>query len=252
MATLTVVIFEDEPPGLEKMINHLRESKHEIEVLATFDSVAQGEDWFATNAVPDLILSDIQLTDGLVFSALENLKGKGSIIFTTAFDQYLLRAFDYHSIDYILKPITQEKVDGALDKFKSMKERYAPNLGDLTKLLSSDKGHTKRLIVRAGLAYKGIDVAQMAYAYSEHKVCFVLDREGERYMVDKNLQQLETELNPTHFFRANRQYLVALNSVSSFRSLEKGKLLLELQPRAKEEVTISQERAAAFKEWFGG
>lgn len=249
---LSVVVFEDEPPGLEKILGHLRASPHEVEVLATFDSVAQGEEWLKQNPIPDLILSDIQLTDGLVFSALENLKGSAPVIFTTAFDQYLLRAFDYHSIDYILKPLSQEKVDRALDKLKSMKERYAPNLGELTKLLTSDSDYTKRLIVRAGLAYKGIDIEQMAYAYSEHKVCFVMDLNGERYMIDKNLQQLEAELNPSAFFRANRQYLVALKSVSSFRSLEKGKLLLELNPSVKDDVTISQERAATFKEWFGG
>lgn len=248
---MQVVLLEDELPGMNKLMSYVKAFDAGIEVVAQLRSVSEGKEWFARHSLPDLIISDIQLTDGLVFEVFEGLVKEVPIIFTTAFDNYLLKAFEYNSIYYILKPVTKKEVARALTKFVSIQEHYKPNLQELDQYVKTGNNVLKRMVAKSGTSYKGFQLTEVAYFYSKHKITFVVLDSGERLMLDKSLQQLEVELDLGEFYRANRALITSWKAVASYKSLDKGKLGLDLEPAFDEKVVISQEKASDFKNWYG-
>lgn len=250
---MKILIVEDEEPASERIIAMVREFDPSIRILATLRSVKESLEWLKHNAAPDLIIVDIQLNDGLSLDIFKAHPVPSPLVFTTAFDEYLMKAFEFYSIDYLLKPIQKVKLHGALTKYLKLKQHFTGDLVSFSEQFQR-KGSSlpsSRLIVKKGTDFVSIKIDDVAYFYTEHKIVFLVNNVGKRYIVDKPLAELEGELDTGTFFRANRKYIVHINAVVSFKSHEKGKLLVTLSPETGEAVIVSQENAASFKQWIG-
>ncbi len=248
---MKILIIEDEEPASERIISMIREIDPGIRLLAVLRSVKESVAWLSMHAAPDLIIVDIQLNDGLSLEIFKQSPVPSPLIFTTAFDDYLLKAFEYNSIDYLLKPIDKEKLRRALEKYSSLRHHFSGNFVSLFEQIEHRTALKDRLVVKKGGDFVTLRTDQIAYFYSEHKISFLVDREGKRFIMDKPLSEIESGLDPKTFFRLNRQFLVHIDAVAKFRSSDKGKWIVALHPATAEEVTVSQENAAAFKEWIG-
>ncbi|MEW5798707.1 MAG: LytTR family DNA-binding domain-containing protein [Bacteroidota bacterium] len=250
---MKILIIEDEEPASERIIAMIREFDASIHILETLRSVKESVEWLTHHAAPDLIIADIQLNDGLSLDIFKTNLVPSPLIFTTAYDEYLMKAFELNSIDYLLKPIQTEKLHKALTKYLKLKQHFTGNLVPLFEQLQKKETslHSARLIVKKGTDFISIKSNEVAYFYTEHKIVFLVNNVGKRYIIDKPLTELEAELDNSMFFRANRKYIVNINAVASFKSHEKGKILIALSPSTSEAVIVSQENAAAFKQWVG-
>lgn len=248
---MNILIIEDERPAAERLIAMVKEFDPEIRIAATLRSVKESLEWLSGHPAPDCILADIQLNDGLSLEIFEQQPVASPLIFTTAYDEYLLKAFAFNSIDYLLKPVSKEKLFHALKKYLSLKQHFTVDLGPLTGHLRNSIPVNDRIVVKKGTDFIAIRMEQIAYFYSEHKISFLIDTQGSRYIVDKPLSEIETTLDPSRFFRINRKFLANIDAVSRFRPFEKGKVLVDLNPPVKEEVIVSQENASSFKAWIG-
>ena len=247
---MTTIIIEDEKPALEKLKSGLNKANPGIEVLACLTSIEQATAWLQLNNHPDLIFMDIELSDGLSFQILEHSSIQSPIIFTTAYDEYWQEAFEHNSIDYLLKPIKQEKLESALSKYQRLKEHFAGNLQNLLNWQKGNSEYKKKFLVKRGSDYISIKVEDIAYFYASHKVVCLVNSQSQKFILDESLSELEEQLNPSMFYRVNRKYLVNLNAIQRIRSYPKSKLQLDLVPTVEEEILIAQENVAAFKEWM--
>ncbi len=247
---MTVLILEDETPAAEKLIQGIKTFDAAIEIAGPLRSVREAVRWLTEHPAPDLILADIQLTDGLSLDIFRKVTTSSPVIFTTAHDAYLFEALEHNSIDYLLKPIKQEKLEGSLKKYLRFKQHFSANLAQAAEAYERQGRVRDRIVVKKGNDLFGVKVEEIAYFYTEHKVVFVVDRNGTRYMADDALSALEERLDPSLFFRVNRKFLVHVDSVKSFKTLDKGKLQVELNPMVREEVVVSQENAAEFRRWM--
>lgn len=249
---LQVLIIEDEVGAAQNLRAILANSPTVIEVLAELDSIADTVDWLAAHPKPDLGFFDIQLADGSSFEIFKQARVEFPVIFTTAFNQYAIDAFQVNSIDYLLKPIQAEAVQRALDKYHRL-QPPSPSVQDLLAQLQLGSMPTYRQSFL--LPYRDqlipLDIQDCAYFGLEHAQCFVYTRDGRRYPVDQSLEQLEAELDPNSFFRANRQFIVSRSSIQTIHLYFSGRLLLGLQPAARTQVIISKARVRVFKEWMG-
>jgi len=194
---------------------------------------------------------DIELSDGLSFNIFKECSISAPVIFTTAYDEYWQEAFEVNSIDYLLKPIRQEKLENAINKYKKLEKHFSTNHSAFFYRASETNGYRRRLLIKKGTDLISIKTDDIAYCYAAHKMAFIVDENAQKYITDKSLSDLEKDLDQAVFFRINRQYLVNIHHIKRIRTLAKSKLLLELSPPAQEEVIISQENVAAFKEWAG-
>jgi len=248
---MKLVIIEDEKPALEKLRKAVKAFSPAISIEAELSSVKESITWFHKNPVPDLILLDIELTDGLSLEIFKQCTITCPVIFTTAYDEYLQEAFEYNSIDYLLKPIKQEKLEQAMNKYQKLKNHFVSNYQSLADFLQRPSSKRKRFLVKRGIEFQSIRSEDIAYFFSEHKISFLVDRSANKFIMDLPLAELEGEVDKEEFFRVNRKYLVSMNAISKFRPYEKGKIMIELFPPVKEEVIISQETAPAFRQWMG-
>lgn len=249
---MKVIIIEDEKPASQKLIKALAKCSEHAEVLAILGSVQESVQWLQKNQLPDLIFMDIELSDGTSFRIFEQVNIACPVIFTTAYDDYWQEAFEHHSIDYLLKPIKQEKLEAALRKYDKLKQFFAASFQQL--MVSREQqatGYKKRFLVKRGMDYVSLKIEDIAYFYATHKLVCMVDTKGQKFILDESLADIEKQLDPTQFFRVNRKYLVHLNSIRKIRSYPKSKLQLEMEPEVSEEVIISQENVAGFKEWMG-
>jgi len=222
--------------------------------VARLESVAESVEWFRNNPHPDLIFLDIHLEDGLSFSIFDQVKVNSPIIFTTAFDEYAIKAFKLKSIDYLLKPISQIDLKKAIEKFRDWGDKK--QLIDISTLFSLMKGSTtnyrERFSVVVGQKLKSIDVKDVAYFFSNSGITFVAMQQKGQYSLDISLDNLLTELNPKQFFRVNRQYIVSLQSIGNIHIFPKSRLKLELNPPLPEGVFVSLDKVVDFKKWVDG
>ncbi len=254
---LRVFIIEDEAPALRRLTALLGEASPPCTVAGTADSVAAAGRWLRANPAPDLILADIQLGDGLSLDLFRAEPPPCPVVFTTAHDAYLLDAFGSHGIAYLLKPVKPADLAAALQKYATLGRQFAANLAALA--LSLSEGPTappaakprQRIVAQKGTAHVPVALADIAYFFSADKLTFLVTRAGEKALVNAPLGALEAELDPAQFFRINRNHLARAAAVKSFSSIGKGRLAVQLAPPAAEEVQVSQERAAAFREWMG-
>lgn len=252
---LNVLIIEDEEPAAKRLHKMLREIEPEINVLENIVSVSSAIEWFKNNPAPDLVFSDIQLSDGISFEVFKTVDVTSPIIFTTAYDQYAIDAFKVNSIDFLLKPIKKEELEKAVAKFKKVATPAAPAI-DINKLLQSFAPpqiteYKKRFVVRYGEHIKTINIEEVAYFYTEDKVNFLCTKEGRRFVIDFNLDTLDSTLDPKTFFRINRQYIISIHSIGEMLAYTKSRVLIKLVPPAKHETIVSTERSADFKHWLG-
>lgn len=245
---MKVVIIEDEKPAVDKLRNAL--SKYDsVQVTDVLRSVRESVQWLSQNSMPDLFFMDIELTDGLSFKIFEQATITCPIIFTTAYDDYWQEAFEHNSIDYLLKPIREDKLEGALAKYNTLKKHFAQNFQSLLQN-TSGSGIRKRFLVKRGIDYVSIKAEDIAYFYATHKVVCLVDTRGNRFILDQSLTDLEAQVDPNSFYRVNRKFLVNINAIKKIKSYPKSKIQLEVDPPATEEIVISQESVAAFKDWM--
>jgi DNA-binding LytR/AlgR family response regulator len=249
-----ILIIEDEETAAKRLLKMVKDLLPDVEVMNDISSIAAAMEWFENNHHPDLVLMDIHLADGSSFEIFKRIKVDCPVIFTTAFDQYALEAFKVNSIDYLLKPIKKEELQRALDKFQKLHFKSAAPI-DIEKLLASIQQkaeYKERFIIRYGEHMKTIQTSEIAYIYTENRISFAVLKEGKRYALDFNLDQLEQMLNPKQFFRINRQFIIGYNSITEMLTYSKSRVLVKLNPPAKEDTIVSTERSSAFKAWLAG
>jgi DNA-binding LytR/AlgR family response regulator len=247
---LNAVIIEDERPALESLITTLSSITDDVQVTARLGSVKESIEYLTQPNAVDLIFSDVQLSDGLSFEIFNKGNIRIPVIFITGYDEFMLNAFEYNGIDYLLKPVDKDSLSKALVKYK-MLEKHFTNHHSLENLVRYIGNHKKkRMIVKKGMESISLRLDDVVLFYTENKIVYVLDRWGKKYMADKNLAELETELDE-NFFRVNRQYIVNINFIRGFKSYEKVKLILDLTlPDVNHCIIISQEMAPQFREWM--
>ncbi len=248
-----IIIVEDEQPAasrLQKMILALGDP---VKIEATLDSVEDAVLWFQEHPHPDLAFFDIQLADGLSFNIFERTNVECPVIFTTAYDQYAIKAFKVNSIDYLLKPVSQEELKTAWDKFVNLQSDRSKNLPFVLaamQQLQERKEFKERFLIKKGDQFKYLKIKDVAYFYSENGLSFLIDHKGARYVIDDKIDTLEHELSPKQFFRINRKFVVGESAVSKISNYFNSRLILELQPSSKEEVIVARERVPKFKKWL--
>jgi DNA-binding LytR/AlgR family response regulator len=249
---MNVLIIEDEKPAFENLVEELLQADENIQTISSCSSVDESVNWLNNNEQPDLILMDIQLSDGLSFNIFKSCNITCPIIFTTAYDKYLTQAFEYNSIDYLLKPIAQHKLRTAIRKYRNLQTYFVNNHSALFDYLNNHDKKKSRIIVKKGLEFQTVRLEDVAYFFTEHKLIFLVDKDNRKYLADKNnLADLEEELDKKIFYRANRKYIINANYIKRFKPLERSKISVELILSVNEEIIVSQENAASFKKWIG-
>lgn len=259
---MKVLIVEDEELAIEKLRQLIARYPISIDIVDVLDSVKSTVHWFQhASIMPDLVLMDIHLSDGLSFEIFKQVQVSPPVIFITAYDQYALKAFKANGIDYLLKPIDYDDFRGSLDKFQEKYGRQSSIISEeavtskITELLDQFKhlqkeDYKSRFLVKSGNKLVPIAVDQIAYFYKD-EIVFLLTAENKKFHVNYSLDELERILNPKIFFRANRQFIVHIQSIESIHPYFKGKLKLRLKPvpSVTDEVIISQEKSSRFKDW---
>lgn len=268
---MTVLILEDEYPAAERLQRLLALAAPTAQVLAVLDTVAGALAWLDSHPAPDLILSDIQLADGLSLDVFAQTLVRSPVIFTTAYDQYALQAFRANGIDYLLKPLKLPELQAALAKLRLLNGELSAQKDELPlhsfslppssplkieRLLDAlprpQRPHKTRFLVRQGDTLLPLSTAEAAWFWSRHETVTLATHDGRRFVVDYTLEQLESLLDPAQFFRLNRQLLAQLPAVRRLVPHFGGKLLVELHPAPIDEVLVSKEKASAVKAWLEG
>jgi DNA-binding LytR/AlgR family response regulator len=252
---MKVVIIEDEAFAALRLKKMIKKYDPEITILAELESVAESVKWFRSNPEPDLIFLDIHLEDDLSFAIFEQVNISSPVIFTTAFDEYAIKAFKLKSIDYLLKPIVQEELAAALKKYDHFSglHQQSVDLQSLYKLLTtSEKNYRERFSISVGSKIKMVEVADIAYFFVMDKGVYLRSLQGHTYTIDYTLDKLEELLNPASFFRINRKYMVNIASIANMVAYSRGRVKLELKPAADDayDTIVSIDRSADFKKWL--
>lgn len=255
---MNIFILEDEVPALRRITKLVQEILPQAVITGSADSVSEALQLLARTPVPDLLLADIQLADGLSFDLFEKTTLNCPVIFTTAFDEYAIRAFKLNSIDYLLKPIDRAALNAALEKYHRLYNAgnsgfQVPQWQEIIQQLRSGKTTYKnRFLVNKGAQLLPIAAEDVAWFVTEDRLVFLHTFQNQRYICDHTLDELESLLHPEHFFRANRQFIIAIKTVKGAESGFNGKLHLHLHPTPPEQVIVSREKAAQFKDWLAG
>jgi two-component system, LytTR family, response regulator LytT len=252
---MKVVIIEDEAFAALRLKKMIQDFNPDIQILAELESVAESVKWFKSNPEPDLIFLDIHLEDDLSFAIFDQVNISSAVIFTTAFDEYAIKAFKLKSIDYLLKPIVHEELAAALKKYEQFSglHRNSVDLQTLYNLItSSDKKYRERFSISVGTKIKMVEVADIAYCFVLDKGVYMRTKQGHTFNIDFTLDKLEEMLNPATFFRINRKYLVNISSIANMVTWSRSRVKLELNPKADDELdtVVSVDRSTAFKNWL--
>jgi len=250
---MKVIIIEDEKPAAEKLLKAIQKSDPSIEVTAVLTNVKDSVAWLEQNPMPDLLFMDIELGDGLSFKIFEAVSINCPVIFCTAFDEYWQEAFEHNSIDYLLKPVKQEKLEAALKKYDKLKQHFASGFQQLLQWQqqSPGNGYKKRFLVKRGTDYISVKTEDIAYFYAAHKLVCMVNNNNQKFILDQSLADIEKQLDPSQFYRVNRKFLIQLHAIKKIKTWPKSKLQLEVEPVVNEDIIISQENVSAFKEWMG-
>jgi len=250
---MKVLIIEDEKPSARRLQRMLK--KMNIEVDTLLHSVEDSIVWFENNPHPDLIFLDIQLSDGLSFEIFDAVSITSAIIFTTAYDEYALKAFKLNSIDYLLKPIDEEELEAAVLKYKArvpQQQQVTLDFNDIKQLLVNpiEREYKKRFSVKVGQHLKLIQSDEIECVYSENKGTYLYTNEGRNYLIDLTLDDLEKELEPDVFFRINRKFFVNINAIKDMVSYTNSRIEIKLNTYKDYTVIVARERVKAFKNWL--
>lgn len=255
MNRLRVVIIEDEIPAARLLYSMVVRLRPQWDVTVLPGNVEEATMWFSQNEVPDLIFLDIQLSDGTSFDLLSSVRPSSAIIFTTAYDQYAIRAFSVNSIDYILKPVDENRLSEAIVKYETLTCKHGGLVEDyletvLGSLRREEKRYRTRFLISGVDRFWTLQVADVAYFYSENKVTFAVTHSATQHAVDLPLDKLCEQLDPDRFFRANRQILLSVNSIERIEPYFNGKIVVHVKPPHEDQITISKEKIPLFKLWL--
>ncbi|OCB70070.1 DNA-binding response regulator [Flavobacterium piscis] len=255
---MTTLIIEDEKPAARLLQRKLE--KLDIAVETMLHSVEESVHWFTNNQHPDLIFLDIQLSDGLSFEIFEKVNIQSAIIFTTAYDEYALKAFKLNSIDYLLKPIDEDDLEIAVTKFKnripkadSGNQNLQLDFEQIRQMLSNpfEKSYKKRFTVKIGQYLKVITTDEIECFFSENKGTYIHTFENRNYLIDSTLEILEQELDMKDFFRVSRKFIVPLTAIKEIQVYTNSRLKVILPSYKEDEVIVSREKVQDFKAWLG-
>jgi DNA-binding LytR/AlgR family response regulator len=257
---MRVIIIEDEAPAASRLARMLQDIDGGIEVMATLDSVEASVKYLQENE-PELLFMDIQLADGLSFSIFQQVKLVRPVIFTTAFDHYVLKAFKVNSVDYLLKPIDQGELRQAVEKYRQLYSggnfRGGGGSGELGEKIErlmremSPARYKERLLIKRGQQLHFLKTSAMAHCHADGKLCYATDFNGNNYLLDNNLIQLEEAIDPRQFYRVNRQLLVNIEAIRKVHTWLGGRLKLEVSPPTPADTVVSRERVNGFRDWLG-
>ena len=250
---MNVLIIEDEKPAARRLSRMLDELG--VQVNEMLHSVEQSIAWFQQNEHPDLIFLDIQLSDGLSFEIFEHVTISSAVIFTTAYDEYALKAFKLNSIDYLLKPIDEDELKTAVEKYKSQHTKQPEvqlNFDDIRKLLVNpiDRKYKKRYTIKVGQHLKIISSEDIECFFSENKATYLHTNINRNYLIDGALEQVLTELDPEKFYRVNRTFIVQINAIKDIVAFSNSRLKIILNSYSETEIIVSRERVKDFKNWI--
>ncbi len=252
---MRVLIIEDEAPAYRRLNTLLIENCPDFEVVDVIDSVDDAVKWLRNLPSPDLIFSDIQLADGLSFEIYKTVDVSCPIIFTTAYDEYMLDAFKTNGIDYLLKPIKQEALIQSIEKFHKLRsdKSKTTNFNQILEYFQKKENNYKsRFLIKVGTKLVPIQTSDIGYFLSSDGNTELVARNGKHYIVDHTLDELESMLDPQSFFRLNRQFLSHVESIEAIHQYFKGKLKIQLNPQTNEDVIVSRDKARSFKNWMDG
>jgi len=250
---MTTIIIEDEKPAARLLQRKLEKIHIEVDVM--LHSVSEAIDWFSKNEHPDLIFLDIQLSDGLSFEIFEKIEIKSAIIFTTAYDEFALRAFKLNSVDYLLKPIDEEDLEQAVSKFKERlpkQEKLQLDFEEIKKMLANpfDKEYKKRFTVKIGQHLKVIAVDEIECFYSENKGTYIHTFDNRDYLIESTLEILEQELDSKQFYRISRKFIIPMKAIKEIVVYSNSRLKVILPSYREDEVIVSREKVSHFKDWL--
>ena len=250
---MRVIIIEDEKPSARRLQRLLESLNIKAETL--LHSVEESIAWFNSNKHPDLIFLDIQLSDGLSFEIFDAVEIRSAIIFTTAYDEYALQAFKLNSIDYLLKPIDDEDLTKAVNKYKQgipEKQQVTLDFNEIKKLLINpiEREYKKRFSVKVGQHIKLINIDDIECFNSENKGTYAYTNEGRNYLLDTTLEQLEDELEPKTFFRISRKFYININAIKDIISYTNSRLQIKLNSFKEQDIIVARERVRDFKIWL--
>lgn len=254
---MKVVIIEDEALAANKLEKMILKHNANFQVLEKLGSVEAATDWLSNQAMPDLLFLDIQLSDGTCFDLLKNIEITCPVIFTTAYDHFALDAFQLHSVDYLLKPVSQDKLGKALGKLDEMQQHYQKSQADpewktVLKTLEGQQqqAYKSRFLIKSGTRYFPVSTEQTHYFFSAQRITFLVTNEGKKYTIGYTLDELANLLDPADFFRINRKMIVHIKSIQMVHKHFNGRLKVELNPQSEEEVMVSSRRVADFQAWL--
>ena len=252
---MNILIIEDEKLAANRLCGLIKGFDEAVKIVGTLDSIKASVVWFSKNPQPDLAFMDIQLADGLSFEIFDQVVVSCPVIFTTAFDEYALRAFKVNSIDYLLKPIDTDELSRAMEKFRNLHHELtkpepvaAPVMDRVLQMLT--KSFKSRFLVRAGEHIKTIPAEQVTFFYSMEKATFLNTIENKEYDIDYTLEELEGLLNPELFFRINRKYIVSMGAIRDIINYTNSRLKLKLVNSTDNEIIVSREKVTDFKNWL--
>lgn len=253
---MTVLIIEDEAPAFRRLQKLLEEIDDSIQIVEVFEGVKEAVKWLNHHQSPDLIFMDIQLSDGLSFEIFEQIEINKPVIFTTAFDEYMLKAFKVNSIDYLLKPINKGDLQRSLEKYKNLKSQFSeaetPSIQELIKNIRlDDRKFKSRFLVKMGEKMMSVETEDILCFFAHSGLVYLLNKGGKKYLMDQTLDEITKELDAEKYYRANRQYILNYSAIEAVHKFGKSKLLVETTFEHKEQIIVSSEKATAFKQWLG-
>lgn len=251
---MNVVIVEDEFFAANRLKKMLEDLNLDLKIVNVIESVNKAIDWFQKNSAYDLIFMDIQLADGLSLEIFEQVTITSPVIFTTAYDEYALKAFKTNGIDYLLKPITRDKLKGSMNKLKLLRDNSQEQELSLEKikniLLPEQKNYKTRFLVKTGQVMQPVNIENIAYFTIKNQMTYLISKGGKKQTIDYTLEELENLLDPNKFFRVNRQIMLSFDSIEKIHPYFSNRLLLEIKPNLEVDIVVSKRKVPDFKEWL--
>lgn len=251
---MKILIIEDEPATAKRLKKIIEEVVPDASIVDILDTVERSVHYFKNHAEPELVFMDIHLADGISFEIFDQINLNCPVIFTTAYDQYAIKAFKVNSIDYLLKPIKREELVASMNKFR----KYTSSLPstDYRKIAEiiqqQNESVLERIVIRIGRTIKAIQVADVAYFFVDNKIVYGVTFKGNQYPVDFTMAQLEADLNSKRFFRINRSFIISFESIDTMMAYSKSRIKITLNPPCDQEALTSSDRSSFFKEWLKG
>jgi DNA-binding LytR/AlgR family response regulator len=252
---MKVLIIEDEQPAAKQLTKMLQKANPSITIIETIDSVEASVKWLNTFPSPDAIFMDIQIADGLSFDIFNQTEINCPVVFTTAFDQYAIKAFRVNALDYLLKPIDEDELKGVIHKLKQQKgtpQYNAHFLQNLSSKFTKTNEFKSRFLIKQGTTLNFVETNDIAFFFSEDGLTHFYSIHNKKHLIEQTLDELEHQLNPSDYFRINRKIIVSIKSIKKISPHFNSRLKLELNPHYLEEIFVARERVADFKTWLGG